>query len=54
MTDDADKKAPRPARADDEPDDGEEAVEELAGLFGAGPKAVPAPKGPMPGEQYAP
>jgi hypothetical protein len=48
-----DKNASSPRRDDDE-DEIEEAVEELAGLFGAGPKAAPAPDGPIEGEQYAP
>ena len=47
------KPSPRTDDGDDE-NDVEEAVEELAGLFGVGPKAAPAPDGPIEGEQYAP
>ena len=32
----------------------EDAVEELAATFGAGPKAAPQPEGPMEGQQLAP
>jgi hypothetical protein len=32
----------------------EDAVEELAAAFGAGPKAAPQPEGPMEGQQLAP
>jgi len=51
---DAPDRPPAKKSDDDELDPGEEAVEELAGLFGAGPKAPPPSTGPIRGEQYAP
>ncbi|MEO5837547.1 MAG: SRPBCC family protein [Acidimicrobiales bacterium] len=50
------KKAKPSTPTDDDDDEGdvEGDVEELAGLFGVGPKAAPAPDGPIEGEQYAP
>jgi hypothetical protein len=51
------KTAGRPDSArehEDLEDEIEEDVEELAATFGAGPKAAPAPEGPMEGQQYAP
>ena len=51
---DATHRPPAKKPDDGEPDPGEEPVEELAGLFGAGPKAPPPSTGPIRGEQYAP